>query len=304
MQLRAMFLGFVVLVSAGSLGYGLHAYAEGAPTTKPLFYAGTLESGGKLANGAHTIVLTLYDAEAAGNQVCLSETPNAPVEGGRFRVEVSADCVAKLKLQPDVWAALKFTGPDGVPHELPLRSKIGAVPFAVEAQHSVSASAAALANAAGGALAETLATLRRELTETRASVTAIVGSSAVSVTAAAIVSVPHATFVNLPFSRVEWDALSEYNAATGFTAKNTGVYNICGSVQWVPGQAVSEIDVFVDGTRFRAMGAGSAGICGGCVDVRLNAGQRAQVSAYQISGTTQNVAAEPLWSYLNIHRVY
>jgi hypothetical protein len=132
----------ITAVLAGSAGYGLHAFAEGAPTAKPLFYAGTLESNGKLASGAHTIVLTLYDAETAGNQVCVSETPNTPVEAGRFRLEVSADCVAKLKLQPDVWAALKFSGPDGVPHELPVRTKIGAVPFALEAQHAVSAGAA------------------------------------------------------------------------------------------------------------------------------------------------------------------
>lgn len=127
---------------ASLAGYGLHAYAEGAPTLKPVFYAGTLEASGKLASGAHTIALTMFDAEAAGQQVCVSETVNAPVEAGRFRVEVSPDCVAKMKAQPDLWVALKFSGPDGVPHEIPLRTKIGAVPYAMEAQHAVSATQA------------------------------------------------------------------------------------------------------------------------------------------------------------------
>lgn len=143
---------------AVSAGYGLHAYAEGAPTMKPLFYAGTLEANGKLATGAHSITLTFFDAETGGNQVCLSETPNVPVEAGRFRVEVSADCVAKLKVQPDVWAAMLFTGPDGVPHQLPLRTKIGAVPFAMEAQHSVLASTAVNADEAKHAASATSAT--------------------------------------------------------------------------------------------------------------------------------------------------
>jgi microcystin-dependent protein len=141
-----------------SAGYGLHAYAEGAPTMKPLFYAGTLEANGKLASGAHSITLTFFDAETAGNQVCLSETPNAPVESGRFRVELSADCLAKLQMQPDVWVSMLFAGPDGVPHQLPLRTKIGAVPFSMEAQHSVLASKAVNADEAMHAASATSAT--------------------------------------------------------------------------------------------------------------------------------------------------
>jgi hypothetical protein len=139
------------LLVAGLAGYGLRVYAEGAPTVKPMFYAGTLEASGRLASGAHSIALTLYDAETAGNQVCVSQTPNVPVEGGRFRVEVSADCVTKMRAQPDVWVELKFTGPDGVPHELPLRTKVGAMPYAMEAQHAVSASSASSAVGALGA---------------------------------------------------------------------------------------------------------------------------------------------------------
>ena len=153
----------LVLVAGLALaaGYGLHVLAEGAPTLKPLFYSGTLEASGKLASGDHTITLTFFDAEMAGNAVCKSETVNAPVTAGRFRVEVSAECVAALKNQPDVWVGLKFAGPDGVPHEIPLRTKIGAVPFAMEAQHAVSASSAA---SAAGTLAATLQSVAQRLT--------------------------------------------------------------------------------------------------------------------------------------------
>jgi microcystin-dependent protein len=138
MRLRTIMGITLTLGVAG--GYGLHAYAEGPPRLKPLFFAGTLEANGKLASGAHTIQLTMFDAETAGQQVCVSETVNAPVEAGRFRLEVSADCVAKLKAHSDLWVALKFAGPDGVPHEIPIRTKIGAAPYAMEAQHAVNAS--------------------------------------------------------------------------------------------------------------------------------------------------------------------
>jgi hypothetical protein len=66
----------------------------------------------------------------------------------------------------------------------------------------------------------------------------------------------------------------------------------------------SAIDVFIGENRVRAMESKTSAACGGCVDVRVNAGQRIQVSAYQISGATQTVAVNGLWSYLNIHRIY
>lgn len=282
-------------------GYGLRAYADGAPTNKPLFYAGTIEANRVPSTGLHTVTLTLFDMAMGGSTLCTSESTKVPVEAGRFRVEVSPECVALMKSKPDLWVGLRFTGPDGVPHELPDRTKIGAVPYALEAQHAVSASSA---GAAAGALADQLATLQQNVAEARSSIAAIAGSSAVSVANAAPVTVPNTTFVNLPFSAVEWDALNEYSAATGFTAKNAGFYQVCASVYW--GVIIGcEIDVFIDGNRFRGMASANPGsTCGGCIDVKLNAGQRAQVSAYQNSGGAQTVGVNALWSYLNIHRIY
>lgn len=146
-------------------GYGLRVYAEGAPTQQPVFYAGMIEANGKPATGLHSIAMALYEAQAGGGPLCTSESTKVPVEAGRFRVEVSADCVASMRARGDVWAALKFTGPDGVPHELPERSKLGAVPYAMEAQHSVSASNADKASqcdaaGAGGKLASSLSELQ------------------------------------------------------------------------------------------------------------------------------------------------
>lgn len=121
-------------------GYALHAGAEGAPGTAPLFYSGTLEADGEPATGSYTIALTLYGQEADGDALCASEASDVSVDRGRFRVQVSDACVAAFRGNADLWLALKFTGGDGVPHELPGRAKVGAVPYALEAQHAVSAS--------------------------------------------------------------------------------------------------------------------------------------------------------------------
>jgi len=133
-------------VAAASLGlamfagYGLHALAEGAPTMAPLFYAGTLEADGKLAEGAYKIALTLVDSEMSEQAVCTSLSPNTQVTAGRFRVEVSQECVAQLRDKPDLWARIKFTNElTGATNELPKASKIGAVPYAMEAQRAVEA---------------------------------------------------------------------------------------------------------------------------------------------------------------------
>jgi hypothetical protein len=96
---------------------------------------------------------------------------------------------------------------------------------------------------------------------------------------------------------------SIFGVAGAGADKNAGVYHVCGSVMLMNPVPV-EIDLFIDGTRFRAMAGGSTGSCGGCLDVRLDAGQRAQLQVYQISAAVQTVRAEALWSYINIHRVF
>jgi len=145
----------------------------------------------------------------------------------------------------------------------------------------------------------------------QSAVASIASSSAVSVEAdgaqsAGAVVVPSATFVPLPFSKVDWDALGEYNSNTGFAPLYPGVYQVCASVYWLEGVPISsELDVLVDGSRFRAIGGVSASVfCGGCVDVNLSAGQHATVAVYQASGSSQTVQVNTWWSYINIHRLY
>jgi hypothetical protein len=134
---------FAAAVSLGLLGllagYSLRVFAEGAPTMQPLFYSGTLEVDGRPASGPFTGVLSLHDAASGGTELCSTEQAVA-VDAGRFRMDVSP-CVAAVRANPDVWLSVQFTDPDGVTRSIE-RSKVGAMPYALEAQHAVSASTA------------------------------------------------------------------------------------------------------------------------------------------------------------------
>lgn len=150
--------GFVLLACASvliCLGYGVRVLAEGAPTVQPLLYSGTLEVDGALANGAYTISLALYDDQTAGDELCAIDR-ETQVEAGRFQIDASA-CADALRASPDVWVAVGFEGSDGVQRAIAGRSKIGAVPYALEADHADAASNAS------GALEETLQQLTDRL---------------------------------------------------------------------------------------------------------------------------------------------
>ena len=136
------------LLIAFALGFGVRVLADGAPTTQPLFYAGTLDSGGQPVSGQHTVTLELYGGEVGGEALCSVER-QADVEQGRFRIDVS-DCADTMREDADVWIAVAFRGADGVSHAIEGRAKVGAVPYALEADR------AKIAGAADGALLTTL----------------------------------------------------------------------------------------------------------------------------------------------------
>jgi hypothetical protein len=168
-QARAVF-STVLVVGLVAGGYSLgRVMAGGAPTMQPLFYAGTLEEGGTLPTGPRTITLALHDAPEAGRQLCTSSTEKVPVEVGRFRLELSPECVAALAATPDAWMALSFKDASGIPHDLPGRTKVGAVPYALEANHALAANQA---SAAAGALQQTLARVEARLSSLESGLTA------------------------------------------------------------------------------------------------------------------------------------
>lgn len=151
---RALVLlgGAWLLVCIFAAGYRIHALAQGAPTEQPLFYSGVLEVDGAPATGKYTIKLALYAAATGGRPLCHADG-DVQVEAGRFRIDAS-NCADALAAEPDAWVGLTFVDANAAEHAIAKRSKIGAVPYALEAQHSVSASDSS------GALADTIADLQ------------------------------------------------------------------------------------------------------------------------------------------------
>ncbi len=125
------------------------ARATGIPTTGTLTYSGLLEDQGQRVNSAaFPIGLSLWDdqvsTDAAMHRRC--ELPSAPtaVTNGRFRLVLPDDCVAAVHANPDLYVDLSLQGAS-----LP-RSKLSAVPYAVEASHAVNADRAVTAGSVEG----------------------------------------------------------------------------------------------------------------------------------------------------------
>lgn len=107
-------------------------WADGIPTTTPLAYSGVLQdSVGNAITTAQSIQITLWDdatANASANQKCTTPTQSVtPDSQGRFRVVLDQQCYDVVRINPNLWVQLQV-GSTVLP-----RSKIGAVPYAVEA---------------------------------------------------------------------------------------------------------------------------------------------------------------------------
>jgi hypothetical protein len=113
-----------------------HVQAEGPPTMQPLWYAGTVadDSGVPLKDN-HQVVLRLFAYPTGPDMPVCEVAPESalPFQNGRFRLDASK-CVPTIQAQPDLFAELSVDGKAFLP-----RSKVGAVPYALEAQHALSA---------------------------------------------------------------------------------------------------------------------------------------------------------------------
>lgn len=240
-----------ILIAAGAAlatfvgGYGVRVLAEGAPAEQPLFYSGVLEADGQLASGEHVITLELYDAASAGTELCAIER-TAEVESGRFRIDAS-ECADAMRATADVWVAVSFRGEDGVERTISGRSKVGAVPYALEADHAKTASAAS---------SELLTTIEQLSARIEALEAGGAGGPPLSLTAFQAIKTTQGPLsvgsTPLTFDDEVFDLTDEYDEETGvFTAKQAGRYEFFCSIAW----AIEDFDrfgtfeaaIFVDG---------------------------------------------------------
>jgi hypothetical protein len=130
---KSLVLGIASLGLASGLGYAIRAAASGIPSTNALSYAGVLEDSNGPINGSHDIQVIFYDAATAGNNLCQSITAARSITDGHFSVQLPDACTTAVGANPNVWADVLVDGSDTG------RTKIGAVPYAVEAKHTSNA---------------------------------------------------------------------------------------------------------------------------------------------------------------------
>jgi len=121
-------------VAVGGLAYNQsRARADGIPAMRPLTYAGTLEEGGAPVNGTRNLRLTLWDSATSTESVntrCITTAAGAMVTNGRFQVVLDAACAGVVRSTPDLWLEIEVNGGSLG------RTKLSAVPFAIEANRA------------------------------------------------------------------------------------------------------------------------------------------------------------------------
>lgn len=124
--------GFLALtIGMGVLGYRqIGARADGIPGMNPMTYAGNLEESGGPVMGMRNLRLTIWDdamSTESSHARCITSAPGTVVNNGRFQVVLDNACTGAVRGSPDLWLEVEVNGGSLG------RTKISAVPFAVEA---------------------------------------------------------------------------------------------------------------------------------------------------------------------------
>jgi hypothetical protein len=149
MKKRQAILQLGVVCACVLAGFGLKTvFAGGAPTLQTLYYSGTLLEGGQPVTGPRPITVNLW----ANSPVTQGETPlcttvpgTTNVVNGRFRVPLPSNCTSAISSDPNTYVEVLDNGTS-----LGLTA-VGAVPYAVEANHALNADNAMSATSATSA---------------------------------------------------------------------------------------------------------------------------------------------------------
>jgi hypothetical protein len=206
------------MVASLSIFVAVRARAAGIPAAAALTYTGYLENpDGTPVTGKKSIGISVYDAETEGTEVCVVKPADFEPVSGRFQIVLPEKCTAAVAANPDLWVELEVEG------SLLGRTKLGAVPYALEAAHADTATDAVKA----GALDKRIADIESRLGQrsaARAHLTAtqsIADSSAVA---------------KVKLAAEDMDENAEFDAATAtFTPKVAGNYFLQCSLRFETG---------------------------------------------------------------------
>jgi hypothetical protein len=124
------------------------ALAAGTPVVTPLIYSGRLTEAGAAVTGDRPISVFLWDDATSTDAVhrrCAT-IPAAPlvVRDGRFDIALDPTCRPVVESTGELWVEVQVSGTSMG------RTKIGAVPYALEAQRAVSVERPVYVNKATG----------------------------------------------------------------------------------------------------------------------------------------------------------
>jgi hypothetical protein len=127
----ALGLGIVASISTGLV---LRARAAGIPDANALTYTGYLETpNGEPVTSNVKVALRAWNAETDGTELCNVAESDIKPEAGRFQIPLPGACTNAVKANPNVWLEVVAAGASLG------RTKLGAVPYAVEAAHATNA---------------------------------------------------------------------------------------------------------------------------------------------------------------------
>jgi hypothetical protein len=173
------------IIGAVSLALGLGALggysiervrAAGGPAMQAMSYSGVLtDATGKPMTGMPNIQIQIMDMATGGNTLCTVGPTPVTLSNGSFQMSLPNTCTTAIHANPDAWIEVFANGTSLG------RSKLGAVPYALEADHAVAATTATNATHAAGADTATAATNATHATSadnaTTAASTASVGTA-------------------------------------------------------------------------------------------------------------------------------
>ena len=164
----------VLLTCVGGAGLLVFsAGAEGIPARNAMHYSGFLEEGGLPVSGTRSFTIRLFDDASTGVERCESVASGLLVEAGWFRVPLSDACTVAVGQRPDLWVEVQVGTDDPLP-----RTKLSAVPYAVEANHATSASSSSPGSVLDARLEDTetrLSALETDVEAVEARVEAVEG---------------------------------------------------------------------------------------------------------------------------------
>lgn len=271
-----------VVGGLGGAFFAGRALAGGIPATGALQYSGLVtDANGIPITGTHSIQVNFWTAATGGSSGCQIVDDTATRDNGRFSIVLPDTCTQMVQSTPDIWAQVLL---DGVSFG---RTAVGAVPFAVEASHAVTADTA---SGASGTLQTTLDGLTAPF-------------SKVLVHAVTPFALPASTFTKIPYLTETFDDQNEFDPTTSqFTATVAGDYLVCASITGMP--VGFEVDAYVGTTRTRPIVYDTVASAGtGCGVVRLAAAQTLDLRAYSTAGTGATINSNTLWDTLSISRM-